>query len=150
MRYDIWELGEGDIRLLRALNALFGTAFGERGAYGDAPPSDAYVESLLFDASFIALVARIGGEVVGGLTAYVLRKFEREASEVYVHDLAVAEAHRRKGVATALMQRLREIAQDRQADLVFVQAGRGDAPAVALYRKLGRGEEVLHFDIDLP
>jgi aminoglycoside 3-N-acetyltransferase I len=31
--------------------------------------------------------------------------------------------------------------------VVYVQADRGDAPAIALYQKLGVREEVLHFDI---
>lgn len=33
------------------------------------------------------------------------------------------------------------------ADVIFVQADVGDAPAVALYSKLGVREDVLHFDI---
>jgi aminoglycoside 3-N-acetyltransferase I len=31
--------------------------------------------------------------------------------------------------------------------VIFVQADKGDAPAVALYTKLGIREDVLHFDI---
>jgi aminoglycoside 3-N-acetyltransferase I len=38
---------------------------------------------------------------VGGLIAYELEKFERARSELYIYDLAVAEDHRRRGVATA-------------------------------------------------
>jgi aminoglycoside 3-N-acetyltransferase I len=33
--------------------------------------------------------------------------------------------------------------------VIFVQADYVDAPAVALYEKLGRREEVLHFDIEV-
>lgn len=148
MNYTTWELGEGDIHLFRALNAMFGAAFGQPDIYGAVPPSDAYLESLLLDAGFIALAARRDGEVIGGLAAYVLRKFEQERSEIYLYDLAVAEPFRRRGVATALIGRLQEIAAARGAHVVFVQADRGDAAAVALYDKLGRREEVLHFDID--
>ena len=31
---------------------------------------------------------------------------------------------------------------------MYVQADLGDDPAIALYSKLGRREDVLHFDID--
>jgi aminoglycoside 3-N-acetyltransferase I len=31
-----------------------------------------------------------------------------------------------------------------------VQADLGDAPAIALYTKMGRREDVLHFDIAVP
>ena len=37
-----------------------------------------------------------GDEVVGGLAAYELRKFEQARSEFYLYDLAVSEAHRRQ------------------------------------------------------
>lgn len=87
------------------------------------------------------------GVVVGGLAAYELRKFEQERSEVYIYDLAVAEAHRREGIATAPIEELRSIAAARGAWVVFVQADLGDDPAIALYSKLGTREDVLHFDI---
>jgi aminoglycoside 3-N-acetyltransferase I len=35
------------------------------------------------------------------------------------------------------------------AYVVFVQADRGDDPAIALYSKLGIREEVLHFEIPI-
>jgi len=88
-----------------------------------------------------------GDEVVGGLAAYELRKFEQERSEIYIYDLAVASAHRREGIATALIEHLKPIAADRGAYVIFVQADLGDEPAIALYTKLGTREDVLHFDI---
>jgi aminoglycoside 3-N-acetyltransferase I len=45
------------------------------------------------------------GAVVGALAAYVLPKFERERAEVYIYDLAVAEAFRRMGVAPRSLKR---------------------------------------------
>ena len=94
-----------------------------------------------------AVAALQGGVVVGGLAAYVLPKFERARSEVYLYDLAVADTHRRRGIATALIAELRRIAAARGAWVVFVQADYGDDPAVALYTKLGTREDVMHFDI---
>ena len=97
--------------------------------------------------NFIALAATANGDVVGGLAAYVLQKFEQERSEIYIYDLAVEEAHRRRGVATALIEELRKIAAAHGAYVIFVQADHGDEPAIALYTKLGIREDVLHFDI---
>jgi aminoglycoside 3-N-acetyltransferase I len=51
-----------------------------------------------------------GGVVVCGLAAYELKKFEQERSEIYIYDLAVASEHRREGIATALIEKLKEIA----------------------------------------
>ena len=39
--------------------------------------------------------------------ANYLRWFERARSEVYLYDLAVAESHRRQGIATRLIDALR-------------------------------------------
>ncbi len=147
--FSLHQLTPVDVPLLRALNTLFGKAFGDPETYDGEPPSDAYVEALLTKEHVIVLVAIVEGDVVGGLVAYELDKFERARREFYLYDLAVAETHRRRGIATALIQRLREIAAARDAWVVYVQADYGDDPAIALYEKLGTREEVLHFDIEL-
>jgi len=136
-----------DAPVMKGLLATFGEAFGEPDTYGAHAPSDAYLRALLAKPTFIALAATRGNEVVGGLAAYVLEKFEQERSEIYIYDLAVAEAHRRKGIATALIQRLQEIAAERGAYVIYVQADPPDEPAIRLYESLGTREEVLHFDI---
>jgi aminoglycoside 3-N-acetyltransferase I len=143
----IHRLRPTDVRLLRKLNALFGNAFSDPETYDAEPPSDAYLEDLLAKEHVFALVAMAGEEVMGGLVAYELDKFERARREVYIYDLAVSADHRRQGIATALIGHLREIAARRGAWVVYVQADYGDDPAIALYEKLGIREEVLHFDI---
>lgn len=143
----IHQLTRDDHGSMKALLATFGQAFDEMETYGGNQPSSAYLQHLLGSEYFIALAALKNGEVVGGLTAYELKKFEQERSEIYIYDLAVAAAHRREGIATALIQELRKVAAARAAYVIFVQADVGDAPAIALYSKLGIREDVLHFDI---
>lgn len=140
-------LGPGDAALMESVNTMFGEVFDEAETYCGARPGKAYLERLLASRPFIALAALEDGAVVGGLVAYELAKFEQERSEIYIYDLAVAEAYRRQGIATALIEAVRRIASERGAWVVFVQADRDDAPAIALYSKLGSREDVLHFDI---
>ena len=140
-------LGSNDVPSMEALLTVFGEAFEDMETYGEERPSRSYLKRLLGSEHFIALVALKGDEVVGGLAAYVLEKFERERSEIYIYDLAVSEAHRREGIATALIQKLKKIAAARGAYVIFVQADHGDDPAITLYSKLGIREDVLHFDI---
>ena len=129
---------------------MFGEAFGETETYGGARPRAAYLERLLRSDHFIALAAvDSDGAVVGGIAAYELQKFERERSEIYIYDLAVAETHRRTGIATALISELRRVADRRGAYVIYVQADLGDEAAIALYSKLGIREDVLHFDIEV-
>ena len=146
----IRHLTAADVGLLRQLNAVFAAAFDDERSYAGAPPDDAYCRQALSRDHVIVLVALKDANVVGGLVAYELYKLERARSEVYIYDLAVAESHRRQGIATRLLERLRTIAHERDAWVVFVQADHGDEPAIALYEKLGLREEVLHFDLPVP
>jgi aminoglycoside 3-N-acetyltransferase I len=145
--YRIRLLTSKDLGLMESMMTTFGKAFDEVETYTAARPSKAYLERLLASDFFIALAALKNDSVVGGIAAYELQKFEQERSEIYIYDLAVEEVHRRKGIATALIQELKKIATARSAYVMFVQADIGDAPAIALYTKLGVREEVLHFDI---
>lgn len=146
----IRQLSTNDLALMEDLLATFGEAFDEVDIYSSSRPSNAYLKRLLSSDYFIALAALKNGSVVGGIAAYELQKFEQERSEIYIYDLAVAAAHRREGIATALIQELKKIAIARAAYVIFVQADIGDDPAIALYTKLGAREDVLHFDIAVP
>ncbi len=141
-------LGSQDLALMQSANRLFADVFGEEGYHGP-PAGPEHLEKLLADDKFIALTANVDGELAGALAAYELVKFEAERSEIYIYDLAVIERYRRQGVATALIEEVKSIARDKGAWVIFVQADPPDAPAVALYDKLGTREEVLHFDISV-
>lgn len=146
MTYDIRHLAADDLDLFDACIALFAKVFEDPASYG-ARPGPAWARRLLAGDQFIALAAISDGAVVGALAAYVLDKFEQERREIYIYDLAVDAAHRRRGVATALIAKLQQVAAERGAWVIFVQADHGDDPAITLYTKLGRREDVLHFDI---
>jgi aminoglycoside 3-N-acetyltransferase I len=145
--YAFKELTPADLALMKALLALFGEVFGEPETYQGNVPTDAYLAALLAKSDFVALVALDGDEVVGGLAAYELQKFEQMRSELYIYDLAVREAHRRRKVATGLIEALQPIARAHRAWVIYVQADRGDDPAIRLYESLGTREDVHHFDI---
>jgi aminoglycoside 3-N-acetyltransferase I len=140
-------LGTGDVQTLRRMLHLFGRAFTDPGTYAANQPDDAYLGQLLDSGTFVAIGAMRGEDVVGGLAAYVLPKFEQARTEVYIYDLAVDEPYRRKGVATAMIEQLKHVAAARGAYVIFVQADYGDEAAIQLYTKLGRREDVIHFDI---
>jgi aminoglycoside 3-N-acetyltransferase I len=146
--FTISHLGPDDLPLMDQLLDVFAAAFEDPESYSSARPDPDYLQRLLRQSGFITLVALdAGSAVVGGLTAYELVKFEQQRSEIYIYDLAVAEANRRQGVATGLITALKTIAGARGAGVIFVQADLGDDPAIALYTKLGLREDVLHFDI---
>ena len=147
--FDLRRLQADDLAAMRAMTAMLGRAFDDVPTYTAAPPDDAYLRTMLANPHFIALAAFADGRPVGGLAAYVLPKFEQARSEIYLYDLAVDAAFRRRGIALALVRELQAVARAIGAYVVFVQADHGDDPAVALYTRLGTREDVMHFDLDL-
>ncbi|MEA2786898.1 MAG: aminoglycoside 3-N-acetyltransferase [Candidatus Eremiobacteraeota bacterium] len=148
MACNIRRLTGRDVPAMRELTAMFSEAFEDSENYESRPPSDAYLRTLLDRPDVIVLSAyNETSAPVGGLVAYVLAKFEQERSEAYIYDLAVAQQHRRRGIATDLIRALRRIARELGVYVIFVQADPPDAPAVALYESLGSRDDVFHFDI---
>lgn len=143
----IRRLQHGDGAWLRAANALFAEVFEDPENYESNPPEEDYLERLLAREQFVVLVAECRNAVVGALAGYELEKFEQARSEYYIYDLGVSEAMRRQGIATRLIEAFCAIAGAGRGQVVFVQADYSDPPAIALYEKLGRRKEVLHFDI---
>ena len=116
--------------------------------YLGKPPGDDYLRRALAKDTTIVLATLDGDTVVGGLTAYVLEKLEQAYSEIYIYDLAVAETHRRQGIATALIEEVRRIVAARDTHVIFVQADDGDDAPIKLYDKLCVEHEIAHhFDI---
>ena len=145
--FNIVRLGPDDIARLDRMLDLFSSVFEDPESYSSRRPGCEYQRKLLGSPGFFALVAMDADRVIGGLAAYELVKFEQERSEIYIYDLAVDTAYRRRGVATALIRELGDLAKACGAWVMFVQADHGDNPAIALYTKLGIREDVLHFDL---
>jgi aminoglycoside 3-N-acetyltransferase I len=149
--FQIQRLQAQQAHLIPGLQTMFGKAFDDEQGWSRQRPNADYLEKFLNkpDVFVLAAVTQMHGMsvVVGGLVAYALQKIEQPRSEIYIYDLAVDEAYRRKGIATALIEALQPLARDCGAWVIYVQADYGDEPAIALYNKLGVMEEVMHFDI---
>src|SRR2546429_1605628 len=114
-RYTYRQLTSADVALLKDLLRVFAEAFAEVDTYQRRVPSDEYLTRLLNKEHFIAVVALQGKEVVGGLAAYELDKFEQERREVYIFELAPPEGERRQGNATRTIRAAGEKAPRRNA-----------------------------------
>jgi aminoglycoside 3-N-acetyltransferase I len=145
--FTIHRLRPESAHLVPGLLDMFGLAFNDIETYSAKRANADYLNKLLANDSMFTLAAVKDGTVIGGLLAYELPKLEQARSEIYIYDLAVDQAHRRQGVATALIEALQPLAHECGAWAIYVQADYGDDPAIALYTKLGIKEEVMHFDI---
>lgn len=120
-------LGPGDEHVVEALAT--------RG-----PPARA--AELLADERTIFLVAFDGDEPIGLVLAYDLIRRHGEPSKLFVYEVDVAPAHRRRGAGTAMLNELARIARERGVARAWVLTDRANVPAMELYRSLGGVEPV--------
>lgn len=111
------------------------------GAVGDTPPDEDAVRrrlgELLREDGARVFVAEVGGEVAGVVSLWIKPDLAHGDAVVEVPMLAVAEGHRRNGVGSLLMARVREIAAEHDASLVELVATRSNVAARDFYKSLG-------------
>jgi aminoglycoside 3-N-acetyltransferase I len=136
--WSVRRLHAPDVAAFREMISMFGIAFEDVRTYGARPPSKTYLLAFLGREDAIVMAAFAGDRVIGGLVAYVLTKFEQ------------ASDYRRRGIARSLIEALKDESAAAGAYVIFVQADPWDGPAIGLYESLGKREDVLHFDIEVP
>ncbi|MDQ3877662.1 MAG: GNAT family N-acetyltransferase [Actinomycetota bacterium] len=93
------------------------------------------------DEDRVYLVAYIGEELVGAAHAYVMQH-PTGWKHLYIDEIDTAKPHRRRGVATRLMNELLRLAREVNANEAWLGVDEGNDAGYALYRKLGpSGEE---------
>ena len=101
-----------------------------RGLATKEPPARA--AELLADERTHFLVAFEGYEPAGFVLAYELIRRHGSPSMLFVYEVEVAKAYRRRGIATALLRRLAEIARERGVPEGFLLTERANAATMAL------------------
>jgi aminoglycoside 3-N-acetyltransferase I len=141
--FQVKRLNEGDLFSFRALIHLFQEVFEmEEIPYMD----DAYLCSLLARQSFVALAIIHEQEIIGGLTAWELQMYYGKYKELFIYDVGVKDAFRRKGLGHRLLSALRDWCRENGVREFFVPAHEQDTHALEFYRSAGGEEEkVVHF-----
>jgi aminoglycoside 3-N-acetyltransferase I len=93
--------------------------------------------ALLADPRTLLLAAFDGDRPVGFVLAHELPRRHGDRAKLFVYEIDVAEGHRRRGIASALLARLGELARERGIRVGFVLTEPGNEPANALYRNVG-------------
>lgn len=97
-------------------------------------PESKHLQKLLDDFDFIAFVAKANKKVVGGLTAYVLHRYDSEKPSAYIYDIAVTTHLQRKGIGKLLIVSLKDYCLKNGFVEMFVQAETDDHQAVNFYK----------------
>ena len=115
-------------------------------------PPDEKLHHLLKNTNFLAVVAKIENQVVGGLTAYILDSYEVEKPSLYLHDLGVKVCFQNQGIGQQLINYLMAYAKQNDFQEIFVGTEQDDnEDAIAFYRKTPFTDEtkVLQYSFQL-
>jgi ribosomal protein S18 acetylase RimI-like enzyme len=110
-----------------------------------------YFNSLLDDAESLLLVAEVDGVIAGYLYGSVEERDWAKLLDAHgaIHDLFVAESHRKHGVARALMNEARTRLQQKGARQLVLYSASANAQGQALFRALGYRPTMVEMTMDL-
>lgn len=116
----------------------------------ERPPSE-HLKLLLDNQYFLAIVAKVDGWVVGGLTIYIITQYISTRPLAYIYDFAVLTQFQRKGIGKRLVEFTREYCRTLGCEEIFVQVERVDLFAQEFYRSTRPTSEdpVIHFSYRL-
>jgi aminoglycoside 3-N-acetyltransferase I len=100
-------------------------------------------ETLLADPRTLLLVAFDGERPVGFVLAHELPRRHGGRAKLFVYEVDVVESHRRRGIASALLARLGELARERGIRAGFALTEPDNGSANALYREAGGATEAV-------
>ncbi|MDP8962087.1 MAG: GNAT family N-acetyltransferase [Actinomycetota bacterium] len=99
------------------------------------------------DAS--ALVAEVGGVVVGFVDVEFRQRLNHSTRQAWIPDLVVEESHRGRGVGRALLARAEELARQRGCWGMALESAKWRQRAHAFYRARGWRDASLSFTMPL-
>ena len=83
------------------------------------------------------ILAYENGNVVGVIEAYNLQKFDWRNNEMLLYSIEVKKKYRKKGIAKAMLLKLREIAIKEGSHEIWVLTDKNNVAAKNLYKSLG-------------
>jgi aminoglycoside 3-N-acetyltransferase I len=147
MDFTIKRLDASEISLAKELFVWFQM---DDGVDKPLVPSDHYLRTLLLKDDFYVIVATDNEKVIGGLTAFILPMYKEEISEIFLYEIGVNEAYRKKGVAKELIDFLKKIGVRRGIQEMYVGTEMHNIPAQKLYdRTGGKFETIAWYVYDL-
>lgn len=127
----IKKLNKTDLLLAKSLITVW---LKDDGIPNPKLPPDAYLDKLLNKADFYIFVAIEGDQVVGGLTAYEIPMFYRMENEMFLFEIGVSKSYRQKGIATALINALKETCREKDIKVIFLGTSQDNEAALQLYK----------------
>jgi len=106
----------------------------------------AVLKQALRNPNYELLVAELEEEIVGFIDQWIIHDFTHGAKLSYIHSLYVSSEHRRKGVASNLLQEAMKNARNMEVSEIHITTRFDNKPAINLYRKHGLVKEHLQLE----
>lgn len=100
-------------------------------------PALDYLRGFLQNPDNVLIVATDEGVPIGFVLAYVVDRVDRDHRMMLFYEVEVAERHRRRGVARAMVELLKSLCAQRNVCKMWVYTNRSNAAAVGLYESTG-------------
>jgi ribosomal protein S18 acetylase RimI-like enzyme len=95
------------------------------------------IQEFLADQNNILIVAKVAQRIVGLLVAHRLARLDSQRAQVLLYEIDVLPAFQQTGIGSAMIERLKELAQQVGACEVWVATNKSNEPAMRLYRSTG-------------
>jgi aminoglycoside 3-N-acetyltransferase I len=90
---------------------------------------------LLSKPDFMVFVVTLDGNVIGGLTIYVLHRYYASKPLAYIYDVGISPMYQGKGFGKALMAEVCLFCKQNNFEDAYVEAESDDIDAVNFYRR---------------
>ena len=98
-------------------------------------PDKDHLAGILANPDFLVFVIKISGNVVGGLTIYVLHRYYSTKPIAYIYDVGVKPNHQGQGLGKALIAEVCKYCKNNGFEDAYVEAESDDIDALNFYRK---------------
>ena len=114
-----------------------GTIEQVRADFDDSDWHEARIGEFLSDQNNILIAAKASGRIVGVLIAHRLARMDSLCAHVLLYEIDVLPDFQRRGVASAMIHELKELARRAGAFEIWVVTNKSNQAAMQLYRSTG-------------
>jgi len=108
-----------------------------RADFDDSDWQAERIREFLADQNNILIVAKAAQRIVGLIVAHRLARLDSQRAQVLLYEIDVLPDFQRTGIGAAMIERLKELAQQVSACEVWVVTNKSNAAAMRLYRSTG-------------
>jgi len=105
-------------------------------------PDKNHLAGMLSNPDFLVFIIKISGDVVGGLTIYVLHRYYSTKPIAYIYDVGVKPNRQGQGLGKALIAEVCKYCKNNGFEDAYVEAERDDIDALNFYRKTNFSSEM--------